>query len=271
MNTGRWSAFATALTVALSACGGRQVQVVGTGGDRVVATATYREAAPLPADAELEVWIADASPMPTITALVAQGTLPMRERETTFALRYDDDRIADDHTYVLKAVLRSGGQMLYATDADTLVITRGHSNHASLVLRPVVQTPTASVAPGATPSPAQTTGPTGLDGSSWQLEDLAGTPAVSGVEATLEFIGGDRVSGNASCNRFNGTARVSGSSITLGPLASTRMACTSEAASAQETAYLAALNDAARFELEGPSLQIFGKAQTKPLRFARRP
>jgi heat shock protein HslJ len=268
MNTGPWFAFAAAFTVALSACGGRQVQVVGTGGDRVTATITYSEAAPLPADAELDAWIADASPMPTIQALVAQGTLPMRERETTFALRYDGDRITDDHTYVLKAVVRSGGQILLATDADTLVITRGHSNHATLVLRPVVQTPTASVAPGAQAGPAQTTG---LTGSSWRLEDLAGTPAVAGVEATLEFVAGDRVSGNASCNRFNGTAKVSGSSITLGPLTSTRMACTSEAANAQETAYLKALNDAERFVLEGVSLQIFSKGQTNSLRFARRP
>ena len=267
MRIDRWSAFAAALTLALSACMGRQVQVVGTGGDRVTATATIRETTPLPADAELEVWIADASTMPTTMALIAQGTLPMRERETAFALRYDGDRIADDHSYVLRAVVRSGGQRLFATDADTLVITRGHSNHAFLVLRPVIQAPTTSVAPSATPP-----GPlTDLSGSAWRLDDLAGTPAVSGVDATLEFIPGDRVSGNASCNRFTGTVKVSGSSITFGPLSATRMACMSEAANAQETAYLKALNDAERFALEGATLQIFSKGQASPLRFARKP
>jgi heat shock protein HslJ len=269
MNISRWSAFAV-LTLAVSACGDRQVHLVGSGGDRVTATSTNREAIPLPADAELEVWIADASSTPATTALIAQGTLPMRERETAFALRYDDDRIAADHTYVLKALLRSGGQTLYTTDADTLVITRGHSSRASLVLRPVIQAPTVSVAPGAT---APTTGlsATSLVGTSWRLEDLAGTPAVSGVEATLEFIEGDRVSGNASCNRFSGTVKLSGSSISFGPLAATRMACMSEPANAQETTYLKALNDAERFALDGGSLQIFSKGQVSPLRFARRP
>lgn len=265
MTTDRWSAFAAALTLVLSACGGKQVQVVGTGGDRVTATATYREATPLPPDAQLDLWIADASPMPTTTALVAQGTVPMRERETVVALRYDDDRITDDHTYVLKAVLKSGGETIYATDADTLVITRGHSNHASLVLRPVIQTPTVSVAPTATP-----TAP-GLSGTSWRLEDLAGTPAVSGLEATIDFIAGDRVSGNASCNKFTGTVKVSGTSIAFGPLASTRMACASEPANAQETTYLKALTEAERFVLEGTSLQIFSTGQANPLRFVRKP
>ncbi len=263
MNMGWRSVFAAAFTFALSACGGPDVNVVGTGGDRVTATATYREAAALPPDAELEAWIADAS----VPALIARGTVPMRERETVFALRYDGDRIADDHTYVLKAVMRSGGKVLYTTDADTLVITRGHSSHAVIVLRPVIQTPTLSVAPPAT---AQAPVP-GLSGSSWRLEDLAGTPAASGVEATLEFIEGDRVSGNASCNRFTGAAKVSGSSITIGPLAVTRMACMSDAANGQETAYLRALNEAERFVLEGTTLQIFSKGQANPLRLARRP
>jgi heat shock protein HslJ len=270
MNMGRRSVFAAAFTVALSACGGPDANVVGTGGDRVTATATYREAAALPADAELEAWIADASApsaTPATTALIARGTVPMRERETAFALRYDGHRIEDDHTYVLKAVMRSGGRILYTTDADTLVITRGHSSHAVLVLRPVVQTPTASVAPAASaPAPVP-----GLSGSSWQLEDLAGTPAVSGVEATLEFLDGDRVAGNASCNRFTGTVKASGSSITIGPLAATRMACTADAANDQEAAYLRALNEAERFVLEGTTLQIFSKGQAKPLRLARKP
>jgi heat shock protein HslJ len=256
--------FPAALTLAFSSCGGPQVHVVGTGGDRVTATVSHREPTPLPADAELDVWIADASPVPTAMALLAQGTVPMREREMMVGLRYDGRRVADDHTYVLKAVLRSGGQIVYATDADTLVITRGHSNTALLVLRPFIETPTAVVAP---PSPA----PPGLAGTSWRLEALAGTMAVQGVDATLDFADGDRVSGNASCNRFTGTVKVSGSTITFGPLASTRMACASEPANAQEMAYLKALSEAERFVLEGASLQIFSKGQADPLRLARKP
>ena len=255
-----------ALALALAACGGPQANVVGTGGDRVTGTAIYREPLPLPPDAELDVWIADLS-TPTTPARIAQGSLPMRELETEFALRYDDDQIVEDHTYVIKAAIRSGKQVVYQTDADTLVITRGHSSRVSLVLRPIIDTPTSSVAPGAAP-PGQAIA---LPGSSWTLEGLAGTPAIGGVEATLEFLEGDRVSGNASCNRFTGTVKVTGTSIAFSPLAATRMACASAPANAQEAAYLKALNDAEGFVLEGTSLQIFSKGQAAPLRFARKP
>jgi heat shock protein HslJ len=248
---------------AMFGCGGPQVSVVGTGGESVRATVTYEEPAALPPDAELEVWIADISG-PTATR-IAEGTLPMRDRETVFALRYDDDRIVEDHTYVVKASLRSGAATLYTTDADTLVITRGHSDRASLVLRPVLQSPTESVAPGASPA-----GVPGLSGV-WRLESLAGTPAVAGVDATLEFLAGDRVSGNGSCNRFTGTFKATDNRIAFGSLAGTRMACTSEPASAQETAYLKALTDAERFVLDGSSLQIFSRGQASPLRFTRQP
>src|SRR5262245_46852696 len=111
MRTCRWSLFMVSAAVVLSGCGGPQVHTVGTGGDSVRATVTYRESEPLPPDSELNVWIADVSPTPAATALIAEGTLPMRERETVFALKYDDDRIVKDHTYVLKASLRSGKEV----------------------------------------------------------------------------------------------------------------------------------------------------------------
>ena len=56
-----------------------------------------------------------------------------------------------------------------------------------------------------------------------------------------QFADDDRVSGNASCNQFNGTVKINGTSISFGPLVTTRMACTSAPANAQETAYLKAL------------------------------
>jgi heat shock protein HslJ len=258
----RWMVIVPA-AFALSGCGGPQVSVVGTGGESVRATVSYEEPEALPAGAELEVWIADITG-PTAVR-IAEGTLPMHDRETVFALRYDEDRIVEDHTYTVKASLRSGAATLYTTDADTLVITRGHSDRATLVLRPILQLPTESVAPGANP-----VGLPGLPGV-WRLESLAGKPVVAGVEATLEFLPGDLVSGNGSCNRFNGTFKMTDSQIAFGSLAATRMACTSEQASAQETAYLKALSDAERFVLEGSSLQIFSRGQANPLRFTRQP
>jgi putative lipoprotein len=247
--------------LALAACGGRPVHVAGTGGDAVSGVTTYRETTPWPADAELDVRLEDASAPSASAAVVAQGTIRTEGAQPpfAFALRYDDDRIEDDHTYVVRAALRSGGRVLYETQADTLVITRGHTDHVTLVLMPVEAAPTPPSAPI-----------TGLAGTSWRLEDLAGTPVVEGADATLDFLDGERVAGNGSCNRFTGTAKVSGTSITFGTLAATQMACP-ESVGAQEARYLKALAAAERYAFDGPALQIFSKGLSSPLRFVRRP
>lgn len=265
MSVTRGRLLVAGLALVLSGCGGPQVQVAGTGGSQVTGTASYDATTPAPAGAELELWITDISPMPVVQAIIAQGTVPVAGPDTAFALRYDDDRIAEDHTYSIRAALKSDGRVLYATEADTLVLTRGHSHRATLVLRPIIEEPPASAAPS-----TSVASPVGLSGTSWRLESLAGTPAVSGVEATLEFLEGDRAAGNASCNRFTGAVKVDGTSITFGPLVSTRMACVADAVSAQERAYLDALNGAERFTLDGTTLEIFSKGQTSPLRFQKR-
>lgn len=108
-----------------------------------------------------------------------------------------------------------------------------------------------------------------LTGTEWLLQDLAGTPALTNVKATLAFPESGRVAGNASCNRFTGSVEVSGDTIKFGALASTRMACVDNAVNAQETEYLKALGAAKRFELKEPTLLIYAEGFEKPLRFTR--
>ena len=63
-----------------------------------------------------------------------------------------------------------------------------------------------------------------LTGSAWQIV-LIDDAAVGGDAYRLEFTG-DRVSGRAGCNRFNGPyRRGEHGSITFGAIAATRMAC----------------------------------------------
>ena len=107
-----------------------------------------------------------------------------------------------------------------------------------------------------------------LQGSEWRLEDLAGTSVIDNAEATLTFPEAGRVAGRGSCNRFFGTAEVSGDLLKLGPLGSTRMSCP-EAVINQETKYLQALQAAERFEWKDPYLVIYCKGSEKPLRFTR--
>lgn len=111
--------------------------------------------------------------------------------------------------------------------------------------------------------------PAGLTGTSWRLRDLGGTLALDDVEATLEFVETGRAAGNASCNRFTGPVTVSGTSLGFGLQAVTRKMCP-EAVMRQETAYLEALRDAERYEIEGSDLYIYIAGRTRPLRFTRR-
>jgi len=61
---------------------------------------------------------------------------------------------------------------------------------------------------------------------------------------------------------------VTGSTISIGPLVSTMMAC-AEAVTSQETRYLKALQDAERYTLDGPYLLIYAKGVNQPLRFTQ--
>jgi heat shock protein HslJ len=78
----------------------------------------------------------------------------------------------------------------------------------------------------------------------------------AGTEPTAQFDEAGTISGNASCNQFNGPAVVDGQAIAIGPLISTRMACVDEAASTQETAYLAALEASTTYELSPTGLEL---------------
>jgi heat shock protein HslJ len=66
-------------------------------------------------------------------------------------------------------------------------------------------------------------------GSEWELTELAGQPAPTGVggrRATLRFEPDTaRVAGFAGCNRYFGTYTVDGSALRFGAIGMTRMAC----------------------------------------------
>jgi len=78
----------------------------------------------------------------------------------------------------------------------------------------------------------------------------------AGSAPTAVFGTDGTVSGNATCNNFSGPYKIDGDKITIGPLASTMMACASEELSAQEAAYLAALQSAATYQVRGATLDL---------------
>jgi len=77
-----------------------------------------------------------------------------------------------------------------------------------------------------------------------------------GADLTATFADGT-VGGDGGCNTFHGPAKVGGTTIAIGPLASTMRACEDDAVTTQEQQYLHALELAKRFEVSGTRLTLF--------------
>ena len=110
-------------------------------------------------------------------------------------------------------------------------------------------------------------GATALRDTAWELESLTGNDLLPGTKITLEF-SGDQVSGSAGCNQYGGSYQARGDSLSVGDVFSTEMGCLEpEGILEQETAYLATLMTAARYQIVGNRLEILGEAGTHILVF----
>ena len=76
----------------------------------------------------------------------------------------------------------------------------------------------------------------------------------AGTTLTAVF-GVDTVSGSAGCNDYNGSYTLTGTSLVVGPLATTRKAC-DQAVMDQETAFLTALQTPTTVEASGPTVTL---------------
>ena len=114
----------------------------------------------------------------------------------------------------------------------------------------------------------------GLEGTLWTLVSY-GDPndpqaVLEGSEITAEFDSAEgRVSGSAGCNSYFGAYEVDGDRLTVGPVGSTEMYCMDpENVMDQETAYLAALQSAASYQIVGDQLRIASEDGATVLTFA---
>lgn len=84
----------------------------------------------------------------------------------------------------------------------------------------------------------------------WRAVSLDERPIAEGSLITLRF-SADGVDGNASCNRYRANVETREDTLTIGPIAATRMACPPRLME-QETQFLALLGAVRRY-LIGPS------------------
>jgi heat shock protein HslJ len=110
--------------------------------------------------------------------------------------------------------------------------------------------------------------PVSLTGTEWRLEALGDSAVMERSQATLAFPEAGQVAGNGSCNRFFGSVRIAQGHIGFGQMGSTKMACLGPA-NEQEARYLAALQKAERYEVQGRTLLIHVQGMAQPLRFVQ--
>lgn len=102
-------------------------------------------------------------------------------------------------------------------------------------------------------------GAAAIVGPEWTLVELDGRPVApdaSGRAPTLLLTAdGTRASGFAGCNRMTGRYELSGDSLRLGPVATTRMACPPPMMQTEQ-AYTAALAATRRYRVRGTTLEL---------------
>ena len=97
----------------------------------------------------------------------------------------------------------------------------------------------------------------GLAGTSWKLLYYRKSTVSEGINITAVFEDG-KISGSSGCNSYSGAYQINGSQITIGPLASTMMACIDPPEVMEmEQMVQAWLMDAVTFDLSADQLMIF--------------
>jgi putative lipoprotein len=85
---------------------------------------------------------------------------------------------------------------------------------------------------------------------------LPGTSLVDGLYPTLMLSADLRASGNSGCNNWFAQATLEGEAMKFSPAAATRKACPAPGLAEQETAFFAALEKVARWEMRGQQMQL---------------
>ena len=206
----------------------------------------------LPDDARVEVVLEDVS-----VADIAAPEIARFEGPVTGPLPYDFElafRPADinaGNRYSLRASLFLGGRLGFVSTENLDPFASPEDEDIVLSLSAVPERPKVPLA--------------SLVNTYWKLTSLRGNPVTMAEgqqrEASMVLQGEPAMAkGFAGCNRFSGGYQYAGNSLTLGPLASTKMACA--VGMALETEFLGVLDDTRLFNIDGDMLTLLSDQRT---------
>ena len=109
-----------------------------------------------------------------------------------------------------------------------------------------------------------------LEGPNWRLTSITSDGTVSsplaGTAVNALFAADGSVAGSAGCNRYSAPFTTSGSSLTFGPLATTKMMCPEDVMT-QEQAFLTAMGEVSGYTIAGATLTLVDADGQPALRF----
>ncbi len=218
---------------------------------------TYRERIALPPGASLTVGLVDlaAPKTPRIAAkaaLASPGEVPLN-----FNLNFDDTVLVDGASYGIVAEISGADGAVWFRNAEPYAVDpRAPAGPILIIVTFTGETHANAPATPVTPAILDIT---------WVADTIGGNPTSPNVQSSLSIAADMRAGGRGGCNSWFAQAALAPNDGTLvfSAVAATRMACLSEAATAQETAWFAALAATRLYRLDGDKLVLLDEARTE--------
>lgn len=217
---------------------------------------TYRERIALPPGASLTVGLVDlaAPATPRIAAkaaLASPGEVPLN-----FNLNFDDSVLTAGASYgIVAEISGEDGAVWFRNPEPYPVDPRAPAGPILIIVGFTGQT-------AATPAATETPAPAILD-ITWVADSIGGNPVAPNIQSSLSIAADMRAGGRGGCNSWFAQAELGPDTLVFSAVAATRMACVAEAATAQETAWFAALAATRLYRLDGDRLVLLDEARTE--------
>lgn len=199
-------------------------------------TVSYRERIALPPGAIVEVKLLDVSLADAPARIIAETRVSGARNPARYVLHFDRAQIQPRRRYALQARILHRGQLLFINTSHHGIFDGGPEQTDIRVER---------VAASPSPAPERKASPVGR----WLLEDIRRAGVIDRLQTVLEIAADGRVSGSGGCNRMSGSATITGTRISFGPVAAMQMACT-PAAMNQEQKFFAGLREVRRWRTD---------------------
>jgi putative lipoprotein len=228
---------------------------------------TYRERIALPEGASLRVKLIDLTAPGTPTRVEAQAAIADPRRvPLTFTLNFDDRVLRPDHQHALVAEISAGLQLWFRNAEPYALDPLAPSEPVMIVANFVGR---LLGGPEAPPDRPQVTATPSILDITWRAEAIGGDPVLRNADSTLSIASDMRAGGRGGCNSYFAQAELRAEFIRFSAIAATKMACLDEAATAQETAFFAALEAARFWRIEEDHLLLLDADGSELIRFAR--